>query len=61
MGEAGIRLPRDTRVFWELTVRGHWIPGSVPFDAWSSAYGPSVPLDVNLSYASLTTSLGVRF
>jgi len=60
LGETGIRLGRESRVFWELVARGHWVPGSVRFVEPTGLHGP-VALDVGLSYATITTGVGLRF
>jgi hypothetical protein len=60
VGETAIRLGRESRVFWELAARGHWVPGSVRFVESTGYHGPVV-LDASLSYATITTGIGVRF
>jgi hypothetical protein len=59
MVEAGIRLGRESRLFWELVARGHWVPGSVRFVEPTGRHGP-IALDVGLSYATITTGIGIR-
>jgi hypothetical protein len=59
LGETAIRLGRESRLFWELAVRGHWVPGSVRFVEPTGGHGP-IALDVGLSHATITTGIGLR-
>jgi len=59
LGETAIRLGRESRVFWELVARGHWVPGSVRFIEPTARHGP-ITLDAGLSYATITTGIGIR-
>jgi hypothetical protein len=61
VGEADLRLPGASRFFWQLTARGHWIPGAASFAESSSLYAQPVALESSLSYATISTGIGVRF
>jgi hypothetical protein len=59
VGEADLRIPGRSRIFWQLTARGHWIPGTVRFT--ESSQGGPVTFESSLSYATINTGIGVRF
>jgi hypothetical protein len=61
VGEADLRLPGRSRIFWQLTARGHWIPGTVRFTESSSVDGQPIVFESSLSYGTISTGIGVRF
>jgi hypothetical protein len=57
-GEATVEIPRASRVFWVVSVRGHWIPGSEDVPPVTFATLPR--LRTSFSYLTLQTGVGLR-
>ena len=57
--EATIRLPRESRLFWETKVRGHYVPEGFQ-ERHDEPWREPIVLNGNWSHVSLETGVGIR-